>query len=80
MKVTEENIRNIFKEEVDESVDVSALAPDEDFIDFGVDSLDRSSVFLSIEDNFGVHIPDVDVESVRTINKIIEYLNEKIAS
>lgn len=69
-----QNIKAILKEEVDEKVDVDNLDPDISLMDQGVDSLDRSSVFLRIEDEFGVSISDQQIEELDTINKIIEFL------
>lgn len=79
MELTVDNIKAIFKEEVDASLNIEELSANQDFMDFGVDSLDRSSVFLTIEDEFGVHVPDADIESLRTIEAIIQYVKQKLA-
>lgn len=77
MEINIDNIKAIFRSEVDPSVDIESLKPDEDFKDYGVDSLDRSSVFLEIEDEFDVTISDKDIDELRTLNKIENYLKKK---
>jgi acyl carrier protein len=72
-----ENLRKILRAEADPSLSIDELANDDNFIDFGVDSLDRSSFFLAIEDNFGIHIPDEEIESLETLNAILDYIKGK---
>lgn len=77
MEITTEKIKKIFKYEVDANLNIDELRPDEDFIAFGGDSLDRSSVVLAIEDTFGVPIPDTDIKELRTIDSILAYVTER---
>ena len=44
----------------------------------GIDSLDLSNILLGMEDAFEVEIPDEDIDSLLTINDILEYVNGKI--
>ncbi len=45
----------------------------------GVDSLDMANILLSIEEKYGVKIPDEDIEKLDTINAIVHYLSNKQA-
>ena len=42
--------------------------------DLGADSLDVVVMLMTIEDQFGVTIPDEDVVQLRTVRDIAEYL------
>lgn len=77
MDLTIENLKVIFKREADESLPIDELGDSENFTDFGVDSLDRSSVFLAIEDDFGVHIPDEKIEELETLNELLAYIKQQ---
>lgn len=77
MEVNIENLRKTLRAEVDQSLSIDELRDDDNFIDYGIDSLDRSSFFLAIEDNFGVHIPDEEVDSLETLNAILDYIKVK---
>ena len=74
MDVNLENLKDLFKREGDPSLSIDELGDNENFIDFGVDSLDRSSIFLAIEDDFGVRIPDDKIEELQTLNDLVEYI------
>ena len=74
---TIEEIKEIIKEEVKERVDIDALDANASLDDAGVDSLDMSSVFMNIEDKYGIKIPDADIEKLRTVNDIVSYINDK---
>lgn len=41
----------------------------------GVDSLDMASIFLAIEENLGVRVPDEETPKLRTIDEIVAYLS-----
>ena len=72
-----QNIKALFKEEVDKKISVDELDPNLPLMDQGVDSLDRSSIFLRLEDDFGVTISDDQMEELTSINKIIEFLKSQ---
>jgi len=54
-------------------LDASVLFSEQD-----IDSLDVSGMLLSIEEAFGVEIPDEDIDGLLTINDILGYVNNKI--
>ncbi len=56
-----------------DKLDPAVLLSDQD-----VDSLDLSGMLLSIEEAFGVEIPDEDIDGIQTINDIVDYVNAKL--
>ena len=44
--------------------------------DLGVDSLDIASIFLAIRENFGVLVPDDEIDALDTIERIALYVDE----
>jgi acyl carrier protein len=74
MEANREHLVEIIKTEVGNLLNVEDFKDDIDLTDQGVDSLDRTSIFLAIEDAYDVSIPDEDYEKLLTINDIISYL------
>ncbi|KAA0228272.1 MAG: acyl carrier protein [Armatimonadetes bacterium] len=46
--------------------------------DFGADSLDVVQLVMGFEDEFGIDIPDEDVEKMRTVRDAVEYISAKV--
>ena len=44
--------------------------------DFEADSLDIVDMVMSLEDEFGVEIPDEEVENLRTVGDVVRYVEE----
>ncbi|MFI3206341.1 MAG: acyl carrier protein [Clostridia bacterium] len=42
--------------------------------DLGADSLDVVDLLMSIEDEFEIEIPDTEVENIKTVGSIVEYI------
>ncbi|AEH51140.1 acyl carrier protein [Pseudothermotoga thermarum DSM 5069] len=56
-------------------IDVDDVVEDADLVDdLGADSLDLVDLAMAIEDEFGVTIPDENLEKIRTVGDIIENL------
>jgi len=47
--------------------------------DLGADSLDSVALVLAIEDRFRIDMPDEDVEQLRTVQQLIEYVELAVA-
>lgn len=45
--------------------------------DLEADSLDLFELVMSLEEEYGVEIPSEDLEKIKTVNDIIEYLKAK---
>jgi acyl carrier protein len=55
------------------------LAPDEDLLDAGFDSMSLTRTLVFIEDSLGVRIPDEDVtlEELSTVEKLARFVHER---
>ncbi len=42
--------------------------------DLGADSLDVVEILMSIEDEFEIEIPDNEIENIRTVGELVEYI------
>ncbi|HAI20389.1 MAG TPA: acyl carrier protein [Clostridiales bacterium UBA8153] len=50
---------------------------DASFIDdLGADSLEIVELIMALEEEFGIAIPDEDVERIRTVGHAVEYIKE----
>ncbi len=75
--MTFEKITAILAEQLD--ADKDAMTMDTKIADdLGADSLDLVDLLMSVEDEFGIEIPDEDVENISTIGDIVEYINSKL--
>ena len=60
------------------SVDEASIKETSNFKeDLGADSLDLFELVMALEEEFGVEIPSEDLESIATVNDVIEYLKAK---
>jgi len=76
MKIKREDIVDIIIGEVAAINDLNSTDYDTDLSDLGVDSLDRNSIFLDLEENFNVEFSDDEVDNLNTINKIAVFIND----
>ena len=44
--------------------------------DLGADSLDLVEVLMSLEDEFGVSIPDDAIPNIKTVGDLVKYIDE----
>ncbi len=45
--------------------------------DLGADSLDVVEMLMSVEDEFGLEIPDDAIEDLKTIGNVVQYIESK---
>ena len=70
-----EKITAILAEQLD--TDAESMTPDTKIADdLGADSLDLVDLLMSIEDEFGVEIPDEEVENLSTIGDVVDYISK----
>ena len=70
-----EKITAILAEQLD--ADTDNMTPGTKIADdLGADSLDLVDPLMSIEDEFGVEIPDEEVENLTTIGEVVDYITE----
>jgi acyl carrier protein len=68
-----ERVKSIIVEKL--AVDESEVTPSASFTnDLGADSLDIVELIMEFEKEFGVSIPDEDVEKVGTVGNVISYI------
>lgn len=46
--------------------------------ELGADSLDVVELLMSIEDEFGVEIPDEKIEELKTVGSVVDYIQENM--
>lgn len=71
-----EKIKAILAEQFDEDED--SITMDTNLTeDLGADSLDLADVLMAMEDEFEVEIPDEDIENIKTVGDIVDYIESK---
>ena len=72
-----EKVKVILAEQFD--VDEDSLQNDTDLQDdLGADSLDVVDLLMSIEDEFEIEIPDEEIENIRTVGDLVNYIEANI--
>ena len=68
-----EKVKAILAEQFD--VDEDKITADTDLQeDLGADSLDVVDLLMSIEDEFGVEVPDDEIENIKTVGALVSYI------
>jgi len=72
----EEKVIKLVMEQLD--VTKEECVPEASFIDdLGADSLDLVELIMEMEEVFGIEIADEELEKIRTIKDVIEFLKSK---
>lgn len=59
-------------------VDAADVTPEKSFVeDLNADSLDLTELIMTFEERFGFEISEEDAEKLKTINDVIEYIQQK---
>lgn len=68
-----EKLKSILSEQFD--VEEDTITAETNLADdLGADSLDVVDLLMSIEDEFEVEIPDTEIENIKTVGAIVEYI------
>ena len=60
-------------------VEEDSITPETDIADdLGADSVDVVDMLMSLEDEFDVEIPDEEIEKIRTVGKLVSYIEENM--
>ncbi len=60
------------------NLDPASITPQSDVVkDLGADSLDVVELMMALEDEYGITLPDGEVENVKTVQDIVDMM-EKI--
>ena len=70
-----ERIREIICDQLD--LEEDKVTMDSDIMeDFEANSLDVVDLVMSIEDEFGLEVPDDQIENFRTVGDVVRYIEE----
>jgi acyl carrier protein len=72
-----EKIKEILAEQLDADADEMTMETNI-ARDLGADSLDVVELLMSIEDEFEVEIPDEEIENIKTIGDLTEYIQNNM--
>lgn len=62
-----------------EQLDISAdtITPQSEVVkDLGADSLDVVELMMALEDEYGITLPETDVENIKTVQDIVDMMNK----
>jgi len=70
-----ENVKKALAEQFE--LDPESITMDTNLLDdIGADSLDVVEMVMSLEDTYGITIPDEDAAELSTVRRIVEYLEK----
>lgn len=70
----EQRVKEIIAKEL--GVDIEKVTASAHFNDdLGADSLDAVELIMSLEDEFGIRIPDTDAVKMKTVQNVLDYIN-----
>ncbi len=73
----EEKVKAIIKEQLD--VDDAEITENASFVeDLGADSLDQAELVMTLEEEFGLDIPDEEAEKLKSVKAAIDYINANV--
>ena len=68
-----EKVKAILSEQFD--VEEDSITPDTNLSeDLEADSLDVVDLLMSIEDEFEIEVPDEEIENIKTVDQLVEYI------
>lgn len=68
-----EKISKLLAEQL--SIDPAKIAPDADIIkDLGADSLDVVELMMALEDEYGITLPESEVEGIKTVQDVVDMM------
>ena len=72
--MVEQKVKEILAEQL--GVDVNKVTLQTNVAtDLGADSLDLVEILMSLEDEFGVSIPDEEIAEIKTVKQIVDFIN-----
>ncbi len=76
MEALNERVNTLITDQL--GVDRKSLTPEANLLDdLGADSLDVVELVMALEEEFGIEVPDDDVENIRTIGDIVQYVEAR---
>ena len=75
--VVEDKIKAVIADQL--GVKTEEVTPEASLIDdLGADSLDTVELIMALEEEFKIEIPDEDAGRIKTVGKIIKYIEDKV--
>ena len=72
-----ERIRQILMDQLD--LDEGKITMESDIVDdLEADSLDVVDLVMTIEDEYGLEVPDDQIENFRTVGDVVKYIEDNI--
>ena len=72
-----ERIRQILMDQLD--LDEAKITMESDIVDdLEADSLDVVDLVMTIEDEYGLEVPDDQIEGFRTVGDVVKYIEDNI--
>ena len=68
-----DEIKDILAEQLDVNPDTLEMSSDLSS-DLGADSLDAIDIVMSIEDQYGIEVPDSVIENMKTVEDIVNFI------
>ena len=76
---TFEKIRALLAEQLD--LDTAKITMESDIMnDFEADSLDIVDMVMTLEDEFGIEVPDDAIENLRTVGDVVNFVDSHQAN
>ncbi len=70
-----EKVREMLAKQLNLSID--KIKPESDVVkDLGADSLDVVELLISLEDDYGISIPEDDIVNVKTVQDIVDMIEK----
>lgn len=71
-----EKVQELLAEQL--NVDKEKITMETNIVDdLKADSLDVVEMLISLEDEFGISVPDADAKDLKTVQKLVEYIENK---
>lgn len=72
-----EKLKSIISEQL--GIEESEITMESNLVDdFDADSLDLVDIVMSIEDEFGVEVPEDNVEGIKFVGDVVKFIQEKM--
>ncbi|MDD2717216.1 MAG: acyl carrier protein [Candidatus Wallbacteria bacterium] len=71
---TFDDVKKVVAEQL--GVDESEITKEASFVDdLGADSLDLVELIMSLEEKFGIEIPDEEAEKIKSVKNAVDYID-----
>ncbi len=59
-------------------MDSKDITMDTEFDEINADSLELVGVIMAVEQEFGIEVDDEDIEKIKSVGDVVEYINNKL--